>query len=66
MASSSRHLRIELAQALELIMEDGSDLDDDVEDSDENNLDSGDEFIPADEDFSDDSDSESGVGGKNN
>ena len=50
-------------QALELIMNDGSHLDGDVEDSDENNLDSGEEFIPADEDFCDDSDSESGVGG---
>ena len=44
-------------------MEHGSDLDDDVEDRDENNLDSGEELIPADEDFRGDSDSESGVGG---
>ena len=31
---------------LEHVMEDGSDLDDDVEDSDENNVDSGEQFIP--------------------
>ena len=66
MASSGRRNRYELAQALELVMEDGSDLDDgEAEDSDDNNLDSGEEFFPADEEFgSDDSDNDSG-GGEN-
>ena len=52
--------RLNLSQAIKLVMEDSSDLEDTAEDSDGSNLDSGEEFILTDEDFSDDSDDTGG------
>ena len=57
---SSHRSRLNHSQALKLVMEDSSDLEDTAEDSGGSNLDSGEEFILADEEFSDDSDDSGG------
>ena len=54
------HRRLNLSQALKLVMEDSSDLEGTTEDSDRSNPDLGEEFILADEEFSDDSDDSGG------